>query len=135
MNNKNMSKYMMSREHGDNLRKNRVFLTQNINDLETVLGFFRQEKLMSKDMCERILVEKTTMGKVGNMLDVLTSRGGPTAYSCFINALKRTGTNEHVIQKLSGQMVCSGGLCQLPPLPVCTGPGCEAPPAYSSLYS
>lgn len=114
MSGKLKTKNMMSKDHKNKLRDNRVFLIEHTTNLDFILNYLVQERVLTKMMFEEIQATSTSSRRVRTMLDLLPSRGS-TAYSVFLSALKSSATNDRVLIQLGvkQQPVCSGGLCQL----------------------
>ena len=79
-----MVNFGMSEKHREVLRKNRVFLVENIVPTYSLFNQLRADDVLSEEMIESILTRPTTRGKISALLDLLTRRG-PNAFTNFIS--------------------------------------------------
>ena len=75
------------------LRSNRVYIVNNVRDVETVLQCLNQDNILTEDMIESILVKPTRMAKVGALLDLLPRRGVST-FGSFVSALIQSNQSD-----------------------------------------
>ena len=97
-----MAQFGMAQEHKDVLRKNRVFLLEEL-DPEPVIQRLFQNNLISKTALEDIQALPTNYRKSVALLEQLTKRG-PCAFANFCRALSASGQN-HIRHKIQAESV------------------------------
>lgn len=95
----------------NSLISNRVFLVQNL-DIEKLIPFMKQSRVLSTCATEEIRAKTTTVGKNGKFLDILAMRG-PDAEKHFIDALRATNQG-FIADKLYGITTPSVDVVELP---------------------
>ncbi|XP_078596458.1 death domain-containing protein CRADD-like [Branchiostoma floridae x Branchiostoma japonicum] len=76
----------MEQRHRDILRRNRVKLVKNVK-VQHINNFLIQEDVLTDTMVEEIMAEKTSHGRVEQLLDTLVTRG-PKAFMMFCKSLE-----------------------------------------------
>ena len=79
----------MRRKDRDALRKNRVFLTELMQQLPVVAEYLHSEKILSTQMVEEMKTEGTREKQIATLLDILPKKG-PRAFGCLVAALVHT---------------------------------------------
>ena len=97
-----MAQFGMAQEHKDVLRKNRVFLLEEL-DPEPVIQRLFQNNLISKTALEDIQALPTNYRKSVALLEQLPKRG-PCAFAYFCRALSASGQN-HIRHKIQAEGV------------------------------
>ena len=75
----------MEEKERDVLRRNRIYISENIEAEEVVQVLFSKHILFEEDK-QKILAKTTTKSRVYKLLDILPRRG-PKAFACFVEAL------------------------------------------------
>lgn len=86
----------------DIIRKNRLFLVDNISASEKLLSYLQKHKMLTKEMCEEISNCRISSAKSGKLLDLLW-RQSDYAFIHLIMGLYETnqiGAAERLISKL-----------------------------------
>ena len=96
-NSSNMAQFGMAQEHKDVLRKNRVFLLEEL-DPEPIIQRLFQINMISKTALEDIQALPTNYRKSVALLEQLPKRG-PCAFVYFCRALSASGQN-HIRNKI-----------------------------------
>lgn len=81
-------RYVMELIHRECLRKNWIFLIENVQ-MDELLDYMYSKSVFTSDMCERVNAETTRKDKVTLFLFTLQRRG-PRAFSSFLDGLEDT---------------------------------------------
>jgi len=91
----------MSEFHREILRKNAVYLVEYLNIDPLFLAYMRSDNILTKEMCEEILIPlNTSQRKASNFLRIINSRGA-NAFDTFIGALC-TSEQCEISKKING---------------------------------
>ena len=97
-----MAQFWMAQEHKDLLRKNRVFLLEELDPKPIIKRLF-QINMISKTALEDIQALHTNYRKSVALLEQLPKRG-PCAFAYFCRALSASGQN-HIRNKIQTEGV------------------------------
>ncbi|KAL4226571.1 hypothetical protein ACF0H5_014556 [Mactra antiquata] len=88
----------MENTHRESLRKNWIFLIDNI-EVDELLDHLYGESVFTQDMCEQIKAQTTRKDQVTHLLFTLQRRG-PLAFSKFLAGLEAT-SQKFIADKLT----------------------------------
>ncbi|XP_059905122.1 death domain-containing protein CRADD [Gadus macrocephalus] len=103
----------MDQAHREVLRKQRLYLSNQILVSDTIVQFLYQENILTASHVEEIESQNTSKRKTLSLLDVLPTRG-PRAFDLFMESLLQdfSWVRDSLLQLLEAQ-------------PAATGPGSE----------
>ncbi|XP_056445612.1 death domain-containing protein CRADD isoform X1 [Gadus chalcogrammus] len=103
----------MDQAHREVLRKQRLYLSNQILVSDTIVQFLYQENILTASHVEEIESQNTSKRKTLSLLDVLPTRG-PRAFDLFMESLLQdfSWVRDSLLQQLEAQ-------------PAATGPGSE----------
>ena len=94
------NKWCMSDVHQDKLRKNHVFMLDNVDLCDRLLGWLMRERVLTHTMVEELQCGTTTRTSQISQLLRLLPRRGPKAFRVFVEGLVIT-EQWHVVDRLT----------------------------------
>ncbi|XP_022107061.1 B-cell lymphoma/leukemia 10-like [Acanthaster planci] len=88
--------------HNKVLEENRDFLCRNGTiEPKHHFTYLRSKGILNREICEEINHVVGPMARASRFIDELQRNGGPKAFTCFLESLRRDGTQIFVLRRLN----------------------------------